>query len=113
MHELSLAMNVVEIAEKEVRKANAKTVNEIEIEIGDLSGVVLEAMEFAMTEAVKNTVLNKSKITFHKVSARAKCLKCLTEFEVEDYYNSCPQCSSFENEIIQGRELRVLSLNID
>ena len=109
MHELTLAMNVVEIAEEEVRKSNAKIVNEI----GTLSGVIPEAMEFAMTEAVKNTVLHNSKITYRIIPAKAKCMKCSTEFVVEDFYNSCPKCSSFENEILQGRELKVRSLVVN
>ena len=113
MHELTLAMNVVEIAEEEVRKSNAKIVNEIEIEIGTLSGVIPEAMEFAMTEAVKNTVLHNSKITYRIIPAKAKCMKCSTEFVVEDFYNSCPKCSSFENQTLQGRELKVRSLVVN
>ena len=34
MHELSIAMNIVEIAEENARKEGAKTVTEIELEIG-------------------------------------------------------------------------------
>ena len=60
MHELSIAMNVIEIADEYAAKANATVVKEIEIEVGELSGVVLDALEFAMEVAVKNTILEQA-----------------------------------------------------
>ena len=48
MHELSIAVNIVEIAEENARKEDAKLISEIELEIGSQSGVVLEALELAL-----------------------------------------------------------------
>jgi hydrogenase nickel incorporation protein HypA/HybF len=61
MHELSIAMSIVEIAEDNAAMAGVKSVSEIQIEVGNLSGVVDEALEFALEEAVKNTILRNAK----------------------------------------------------
>lgn len=110
MHELSIAMSIVEIAEENAAMAGVKNVSEIQIEIGDLSGVVDEALEFALEEAVKNTILKNAKRIVIKTSGKAKCLECNHEFAVDDVFTPCPKCSSFNNEIISGQELRVKSM---
>ena len=57
MHELSLAVNIVEIAEENAQSAGVQKFDEIVLEIGTLSGVVIEALEMAMDSAFKNSVL--------------------------------------------------------
>ena len=65
MHELSIAINIVEIATEEAKKANVSSVLEIELEVGTLSGIVIDALEFAMDEAIKNSVLQNAKIKIY------------------------------------------------
>lgn len=110
MHELSIAMSIVEIAEENAQQSNVKSISEIQLEIGELSGVVHEALEFAMEEAVKNTILKNSKRIIISIPGKVKCLQCMHEFEVDDIFTPCPVCSSFENDVIAGKELRVKSM---
>ena len=44
MHEFSLVLNIIDIVTEYAVKENARDVREVEIEGGDLSGVVIEAM---------------------------------------------------------------------
>ena len=113
MHELSIAMSIVEIAEQNVRQANRSEVTEIELDVGKLSGVVFDALEFAMVEAVKDTVLENAKRKINCIPGKAKCNDCGCEFEVEDIYTPCPKCASFDNEVISGKELKVKSLIVE
>ena len=48
MHEFSIALNIVDIASKTATDASATKINEVEIEVGILSGVIIEALEFAL-----------------------------------------------------------------
>jgi len=113
MHELSIAMSVIEIADEYAEKANANVVNKIEIEVGELSGVVLEALEFAMEVAVKNTILENANCQYIQIPGIARCEKCAHEFSTSDLHTPCPKCNSYEQEITSGRELRVKSLIVD
>ena len=113
MHELSIAFNIVEIAKESVEKSNANTVTEIELEVGELSGVVYDALEFALEEAVKNSILENAKRIVHKVKAVAKCESCSHEFDANDIFTPCPKCKSMQNDIIQGKELKVKSIKAE
>ncbi|MDX1942023.1 MAG: hydrogenase maturation nickel metallochaperone HypA [Saprospiraceae bacterium] len=110
MHELSIVMGIVEIAESETRKAGAVAVESIELEIGKLAGIQIDSLEFAWDVAVKNTVLQKAHRQIHHIPGKARCSECETEFEMIELYDACPNCGQYFSEILQGQELRVKSL---
>jgi len=112
MHELSVAMGIVALAEKEVRKANKQSVEVIELQIGSLSGVELDFLDYVWETAVKGTVLENAEKKIDFVKARAKCLECETVFNMDFIYDSCPKCNSYFKDIIKGRELKVTSLEV-
>lgn len=113
MHELSIALNIVEIVTNKALENNAMNVNEIEIEIGDVSGVVHEALETAMQSAVKDTIMENAKIHVHKIKAESKCNICETIFAPLDIISPCPKCQSFDIKIVKGTEISVRSITID
>ena len=113
MHEFSIAVNIVDIAVDYAQKANAKVVNDVEIEIGELSGVVYEAMETSMEMAKKGTILENSKINIINIPGKGKCLSCNSEFKLNNLFDPCPECGAFCPEVLSGKELRLKSLNVD
>ncbi len=112
MHELSIAMGIINIAEKETKKANKKCVELIELEIGSLAGVELDSLEYVWSTAVKDTVLEHAKLKIDFKQAKAKCLECETIFEMEKIFDSCSKCNSHFKDILQGKELRVKLLEV-
>ena len=113
MHELSIIVSILEIAEEKAKNLNAKIVHEIEIDIGELSGVDFDAMEFAMEHSQKPEMMQNVKFVINKIPARAKCNNCEHEFKISDYYTACPKCNNFNHDIFQGKELKVKSIKID
>lgn len=113
MHELSIALSIVDIAEEEARKAGTEKFDAIELEIGELSGIVYEALEFAMEEAVKNSVLENARRKIIRIEGKAKCLQCGNIYHIADVYTCCPKCNEFEKDILQGKELSVKTLKIN
>ena len=110
MHELSIAIQIVEMAEEETRKAGCSYVMEIELEVGTLSGVEMEALEFAMESAVIGSLAEKAHIRIHRIPAMARCNQCERKFPVEDLFTLCPDCQSYDTQLIRGNELRLKSL---
>lgn len=110
MHELSIVMSIVDIAIQQANNANASVIEEIEIDIGTLSGVEMDALEFAWNQGVKQTILEKANKKINRIEAKAKCLDCNAQFAIENYYDACPVCGEHFLDIIQGKELRVKSL---
>jgi len=113
MHEFSLALNIIDIATEYAIKENAVEVREVEIEVGELSGVVREALEFALESAVKGTLLEKAECRIRIIKGQVRCNHCHFEFEAENLYTECPECHSFSVEILKGKELRVASIVIE
>ena len=112
MHELSIALSIIDIVEQEVIKNSAKEVVEIELEIGKLSGIEPYALDFAWEYAIINTVLEKARRNTKYIKATAVCSDCGHEFEIENIYDECPACKSYMKELKSGRELRVKSLTV-
>jgi hydrogenase nickel incorporation protein HypA/HybF len=110
MHELSIVMSIVDIAEQQARQANATVVEEIELDIGMLSGIEFNALEFAWNEGVKKTVLENAVKKINKIEASADCSDCRISFSIQNYYDACPVCGSHLINITRGKELKVRSL---
>ena len=112
MHELSVALGIVKIAENEIKKANAKKVELIELEIGTLAGIEFESLDFVWSSAVKGTVLEHAIKKIIVIKAKGKCTDCDTVFDLDHFYDSCPKCNSFLKGILQGKELKVKALEV-
>ncbi len=112
MHELSIALGIVKIAEAETAKANAKSVEKIELLIGSLSGVELGSLKYVWSTATKNTVLENAQLDIEYLVAKAKCLECETVFKMNYNYDNCPKCKSYFKEILKGKELKVIALEV-
>lgn len=112
MHELSIVMGILKIAENETKKADAKRVDLIELEIGTLAGVELQALNFAWSEVIKGTVLEHAVKKIDLVKAIGQCVDCDTEFDLINIYDPCPNCNSYLKGILQGKELRVKALEV-
>lgn len=59
MHELSIARSIVELVEEQADNRGASVVEELELEIGRLSGVEIQTLAFALDSAIKGSKLEK------------------------------------------------------
>ncbi|MCA0933363.1 hydrogenase maturation nickel metallochaperone HypA [Lutimonas saemankumensis] len=112
MHELSIVMGILKIAETETKKAGGVHVDSIELEIGTLSGVEMAALDFAWQEVIRDTILENAEKHVTVIPGKAQCMECDTFFELENVYDPCPECNNYMKGIIQGRELRVKALEV-
>ncbi|MGF2411952.1 MAG: hydrogenase maturation nickel metallochaperone HypA [Ferruginibacter sp.] len=110
MHELSIVMSIIDIAQQQAAKASATIVEEIEMDIGCLSTVEMNAFEFAWQQAVKQTVLENTVTRINRIAGKGKCLDCENIFSLENLYDACPDCKGYLVDVIEGKELRVKSL---
>lgn len=110
MHELSIIMNIIEIAEEEAGKAKANSVKEINLEIGCLSTIEPYAFDFAWKQAINQTMLANAALNIDWVKGRGQCNICHTQFATEELYSTCNNCSSASISLVRGKELRIKSL---
>lgn len=113
MHELSIALNIIDIVNDNFAKAGAARVNDIELEIGKFSGIEIDALEFALQTSMTNTHLKDAKVEIITLDGKGICRDCKNEFTMTTLYDECPICKSFDIDIKEGQELRVKSINVD
>lgn len=113
MHEFSLAAEVLKIAGKEAGKNNARAVNEITIEIGNMSGVEISTFRSALEMLSEGSILDKTRLNLIMIKGKGFCRRCSLEFEMEHRTDTCPACSTFPEEIRNGHEFRIVSLLIE
>ena len=114
MHELSIAMSIVEMAEEESERHGGVKVSAVYLKLGPLSGVVKVALENAFSLAREGTILEKANLIVEQVAIVAYCPKCAAERTLPSMQSfTCPVCATPVSEIIHGRELEVVALEIE
>lgn len=108
-----MAIEVINLAQREAEKNSASAIQEITIEVGDLSGVEADAFGSALELLVKDSILENATISIIRTSGKGKCNTCNLEFEMNHRMAVCPQCKCFPSKISGGDEFRVVSLVVD
>jgi hydrogenase nickel incorporation protein HypA/HybF len=112
MHELSIALSIVAMAEEEARQRGVQ-VNAIHLKLGTLSGVVKEALLFSYDLACEGTVLEGSHLLIEEVPTVVFCPVCQAERTLDSVQRfCCSVCDSPTPEVLQGKELEVVALEI-
>jgi hydrogenase nickel incorporation protein HypA/HybF len=113
MHELSIALNLVEIAEAAAREADVSHVEAVHLELGVFSGVVPDALLLAYELATEDSLLKGSQLVIEELPLRVFCPSCKAEREIENLQLlECPDCGTPCGEIIQGKEIKLSFLEI-
>ena len=113
MHELSIAYNLVEIAETAAREAGAERVESLHLRLGLMSGVVKEALYFGYDLATEGTLLQGSRLEIEDVAVVVYCPVCDRESELPSIQSfQCPFCGGLTADIRHGRELELTSMEI-
>lgn len=111
MHELSIACSIVETAVTTARENNVTKVDAVHLKLGQLSGVIKEALLFAYDIATENTLLAGSTLEIEEVPVVVWCPHCQQEQPLPNaQYLCCPICNTPTAQIIQGREMELVSL---
>ena len=113
MHEMFIVAGVLDIAEQEARAVGARVINTVEIEVGRLAGVEIPALEFCFEAARCGTLAAEAALVIHEIPGLGHCPDCGRDVAVDFFMAVCPACGQGLVEILQGKELRVCSINVD
>lgn len=113
MHELSIAMGIVEMAQEEGERRGNVQVSAVYLKLGALSGVVKEALMSSYEMACFDTPLEGSQLVIEEVPVIVFCSRCQAQRPVTSLQLfCCSECGSPTSEIVQGKELEVVALEI-
>jgi hydrogenase nickel incorporation protein HypA/HybF len=112
MHELSIAMSIVDMAQEEAERRNV-TIDAVHLELGPLSGVVADALMFSYEMACCGTPLEGSRLVVKEVAIEVYCPSCKAQKILTSMqWFCCPECGAPTSEVIHGKELAITALEI-
>ena len=113
MHEMSLCEGILQVLEDEAGKQGFSEVRQVWLEIGRLAGVELEALRFSFDVVVRDTLADGAKLSIIDVPGVAWCLQCAESVPVEQRFDACPKCGSYQLQVTAGDEMRIKELEVN
>ncbi|ACK52631.1 hydrogenase expression/synthesis HypA [Methylocella silvestris BL2] len=109
MHELGITRNIVSIVEE---AAKGRRVTRVTLDVGQLSGVMPEAILFCFDIVAKGTLLDGAKLDINSIAGRGRCRACGRAFETSTLFEPCG-CGSRSIERLAGEELKIRNMEIE
>jgi hydrogenase nickel incorporation protein HypA/HybF len=113
MHELSIALNILDVVEQEVERRGNVHVEGIHLKLGPLAGVVKEALLSAFELASEQTDFAQCSLVIEDVPISIHCSQCNAERPVRSmqaFY--CVDCGTPASDVVHGRELQISALEL-
>ena len=113
MHELSIAVSLVEIAEEEAERLGAR-VSAVHLRLGMLSGVVKEALLSSYEMACADTPLQGSRLVIEEVPVVVYCPRCDEQRPLESVQLfRCSVCGCPTPDVRRGKEMELFALEVE
>jgi len=112
MHEFSLMQSTLDLAIDHASRHGAERIERITMRIGDLSGVVADALQFAFEVLREGTMAADAALEIERVPVRCHCASCDSFFEPDGFVYTCPTCGAASRDIRTGREMELASIEV-
>lgn len=113
MHEMSICDGILKSAVEAAEAEGATRINRVDVTFGELTQIVEDALQFAFEVLRKDTIAADAVLGVTILKARSACMDCKAEFAHDQYAVKCPECGSYLCTLVQGRELRIDSIDVD
>lgn len=111
MHEMSIVRAMANTVIQFCKDNNVSNVSEIVMQIGELSLVIPEYVEKVYPVVVKGTELENAKLIIEMVEGLAECDDCDEIFNVVENKGYCPNCGSFNKQVLSGKDVCVKEIH--
>ena len=108
VHEMAITQSVVHAV---CERMGDTPVRRVCLEIGTLSGVVADSVQFCFEVITGGTPLEGASLEIIQPSGMARCRDCGAEFALDDLLVLC-ECGSANRELLAGEELRIREVEV-
>ncbi len=108
MHELAIAESVLSTI---TARTGDRSVREVRLEVGRLSGVSVESLRFCFELVAAGTFDDGAALDIIEPPGRGRCETCAEEFLLADRILLCA-CGSSDVRVLGGDELRIVSVGV-
>ena len=113
MHELPVTEQLLEIVLDHARKAKVERVLKINLVIGELCSFAGESIQFYFDVLSEGTEAKSASLSISRIPAKAKCRECKSEFNPGGMNWLCPKCGGPIEEVLEGREFYIESIEVE
>lgn len=113
MHEVSLVDSIVTQVSELAQQESFKKVSRLRLEVGAMSGVIPESIEFCFPELSQGSPLENALLVINRTPLRVRCIQCSAETEPEIHDIECKKCNSREVKIIAGKDFKIIDLEVE
>src|SRR5210317_446606 len=106
MHEMALCESVLKMIEEEAANRQFSRVTAVQLEIGRLAAVEVEAMRFCFDVVARGSIVEGAVLEIVQPEGRAWCEQCAKTVSVDERYSPCSICGSYQLQITGGDEMR-------
>jgi hydrogenase nickel incorporation protein HypA/HybF len=113
MHEVSIALSLLEMIEEKCREEGYAFVKSLKVRIGKASGILPEALQFAFASAKRNTIAGNAELVIDLIPVQGICKDCTRRFEwPTSYLFECPFCKSPSFRVLSGYEMELVEIEV-
>lgn len=113
MHELAVTEGILKICKEEQDKNNFKSIKEIRIRVGELTGLVPSCIDYYFQVISKGTIGEGARLIVEKLPIVIECKECQYTGEIGRGEYTCPRCNSYKITIKNGKEFYIDSLEVE
>lgn len=112
MHEESLIRSLLRQVEELAQQHHAIAVEDIEVEVGPLSGVEPLLLQDAFERLRAESLWPRAELSVQQVGLDIRCRNCETESQLQDFRFVCHECGSTSLQIVRGDAFRLLNVRL-
>ena len=112
MHELGLVFEMARVIEESLADEDVEAVDTVVMEIGEISSVVPRYFEECFPAARERPLLREAQLEMDIIPAVGRCRGCGMKFPIVENEGYCPQCGSFDKDLLSGREFNIKEVRV-
>lgn len=113
MHEISIAVSVLDAVKAELARHPGSRGLEVGLRVGELSGVEPDALRFSFQALLAGSELEGLRVAIEPCPRRYRCPACGWEYAVQGWKLACPECGDGKPQCVGGNELELSYLELE
>lgn len=113
MHEMSIVQGLIAIIKEEMDNSGAARLRSVRVKIGEMAGILPDALKTSFEVITAQNGMDGAVLNIDISPLAGYCRKCKKGFKVIDYRFSCPDCGVSDIDIVSGREMSIVEIEVE
>ena len=111
---MSIALDIITTLEREMKAHSVSSLKSLKVKVGEMTAVEPDSLRFCFEAAIEKTPLEGARLIIEEVPLKGRCSNCEDDFSLNRYFTTpCPSCGGKASEVISGRELDIVCMEVE